>query len=137
MNTYQKLQWSEEFLTGDDHIDSDHQYLFDLHKKLSEAIIEQEAEDLVQPVLQKLLDFTQTHFRDEEVMMKKINYPNLEQHKRAHSGLVRQVEDMLEVCRLGYNVPLKEVLALLNDWLVNHFMLEDLHIFGKLKPKLS
>jgi hemerythrin len=52
-----------------------------------------EGRSMTGSLLKKLADYTQTHFVEEEKMMKAANYSGLSAHQVKHRELIKKVED--------------------------------------------
>ncbi|MBY0431849.1 MAG: bacteriohemerythrin, partial [Rhodospirillales bacterium] len=79
------------------------------------------------PVLSALVEYTHTHFRNEEAMMAENGYPFSAEHHAAHEDLRGQVEDIRKRFEAGDTSRLgNEMLAFLHDWLYFHILEEDM-----------
>jgi hemerythrin-like metal-binding protein len=72
-----------------------------------------------------LLEYTQTHFQQEEAMLKKTNYPQLAPHQEMHRKFVADVVTLQKQMQAGKAANSVSVLNLLRDWLVNHIQKTD------------
>ncbi len=115
------------FVTWDDTLDvgvsifnEDHRglvgYINDLHGGIVSGIgIAQ-----MTYILDGLIDYTQGHFRREEELMTKHEYPDLNSHRREHYELMKQVSEFkarLSEGKASFSI---ELMSFLRDWLVNH-----------------
>ena len=128
MTNDQNLIWSEQYRIGDERIDKEHQYLFEIQRQIADINPANTSADTVRPILNELLDYTQIHFRDEELLMRRIKYSDYELHIKEHMTIVRGLEDLMEEFKLGYSVTLVDILRLLEDWIVNHTLSEDMKL---------
>lgn len=116
------IKWREDFRIHIDEIDQEHQHLL--------ALIEGLELDTVEANMGKLLDYTVTHFSNEEAWMQRSGYPALETHMRQH----RELEGV--VVNLSENGPpwtpdrLQDLRIFVSQWLIGHILLDDLN-FGK------
>ncbi len=62
--------WLDEYLIGNETIDQQHQYLFDL----ANLIVESKSTSILTKHIMSLFKYVREHFRDEEVLMKKMGY---------------------------------------------------------------
>jgi len=83
MDSY-KILWNQSLEIGDSTIDGQHQYLIELIAAIPGAESSKSAE-----ALEYALAYTQTHFSEEEALMRSIDYPLLETHANAHKKLTR------------------------------------------------
>lgn len=76
-------------------------------------------------VFQSLVDYTETHFADEERMMEANGYPDILRHKAAHKYLICRVIELKKEFLEGNGVLSVSVLNFLRDWLTTHIQGED------------
>jgi hemerythrin-like metal-binding protein len=123
------FKWSDDFALGNELIDSQHQRLFALLERLQQTLDSNTEKDaIIIATLEKLTDYTQQHFLEEERLMARINYPWFDQHKQQHDELIARVAALKEGFRSGKNPLSLELLVFLKDWLSNHILKEDTKI---------
>jgi hemerythrin-like metal-binding protein len=127
------IRWSEAYSVGNRKMDEQHKKLIDLVNHLYAAMRSGRANDVVATILQELIDYTATHFADEENLMKKYNCPELGKQQAMHKELVRQVLDLQEQFSQGQPLGTR-VFHFLKGWLVNHIQNED-RKYGAYVPK--
>ncbi|MBV5350520.1 hemerythrin family protein, partial [bacterium] len=74
----------------------------------------------------RLAAYTVTHFRDEEALLKKAGYANLEDHKMIHAELLEKVQDLQQKLANNQAVSLVSVIRFLSDWLKDHILRDDM-----------
>ncbi|AAM23555.1 hemerythrin [Caldanaerobacter subterraneus subsp. tengcongensis MB4] len=121
------IKWTESLSVGNETIDSQHKELIQKINDVLEACNRQHGKEKVVEVMQFLKDYTVKHFKDEENLMKKYQYPMYEEHKKIHEDLVKKVEDLDErIKREGVSLSVvMTVNKTLVDWFVNHISKED------------
>jgi len=119
------LTWNDSFSVQVEELDNQHKRLINLINQLHDAMIEGKGRNILASILDELVDYTQTHFTAEEVMMKKCDFPGLAEHKKAHEELTQQVKDFQERYNKGQVSVSVELLNFLHDWLVNHVLSMD------------
>ena len=94
----QLMAWSDEFVTGLETVDAQHHALVNLVNAAAPhlAQVGDGAVRAVAPVLEKLLHYAATHFRDEEQLMAatQLAPQYVEQHRRGHTAFVEEVQLM-------------------------------------------
>ncbi|MCI7047668.1 hemerythrin family protein [Helicobacter sp.] len=120
------LEWSEEFSVKNQLLDDQHKYLFQclaIANRLANSPIENK-EKLLLALINRFLEYTVTHFKDEEAYMDRVCFPFAEQHKRLHKGLINILQnfkidskDIQKSCEKFYGFS--------KNWLVNHILNED------------
>ncbi|QSI77826.1 MULTISPECIES: bacteriohemerythrin [Niveibacterium] len=114
------FHWSDDFSVGIEEIDAQHKELVDLLNQLHEAIHEHHGRDTSRAILDKLADYTRTHFAVEESLMRVSNYPEFAQHKQNHEDLIAQVHALQEKLDSGQAAITFELLHFLKVWLTRH-----------------
>ena len=109
------FQWKKEYEIGLSKIDAQHRTLVDMLNKLYAAKKSDQAQQVVEEILDELLQYTKTHFSDEEAAMREANYPDLDKHRYEHIDLTDQV-----IMLHGDDPVTFELLNFLNEWLKVH-----------------
>jgi hemerythrin len=122
-------RFKDEFKTGIEGIDKEHQKLFEIANRAYETLMDDyipDKYDYILDILTELKDYDQTHFLHEEEYMESIKYKRLFSQKIAHQQFIEKIEsyDLQEIDENQKDVIL-ELLDFLNDWLVNHIMYAD------------
>lgn len=133
MISHEPLIWNNNYLTGVDRIDAQHQVLVntlnDANARLSGTI----TRDLLEQITRDLLSYAIYHFETEEALMQEYNYSGLStadelKHREEHRSFSQQVVSLREGLRDGRLVSREELLSFLNNWLVNHILHTDKHL---------
>lgn len=111
--------WSDQFATGIDSIDQQHQQLFEAVNKLHEAFTHGDPRDQVKKSLLFLIQYTVDHFSAEEDHMQRLGYPGFAAHAAEHTRLVGQVTQLKHRLDAGQSLA-EDVTAFLADWLKHH-----------------
>lgn len=120
------MEWNDQFKTGILQIDSQHRKLVEIINSLHDAMREGKGKEVLAPVLGSLVNYTRTHFKDEERLMAQYGYPKLETHKVIHQKLVDKVMDLQEKFNSGNVFITVEVMIFLKDWLSGHILGDDM-----------
>lgn len=123
------FQMKPEYFTGIDHIDKEHQKLFEIADNLCQLIKNDfipDKYDSICDVIQELKDYARYHFSDEEAYMEKIGYKHTFAQKVEHDAFLQKIEE-LELTDIDDNqkAVLYDMLSFLNDWLVHHILEKD------------
>lgn len=120
MSSTDLFQWSDEFNVGIQEVDEQHKVLVQLLNQLHEAIREHHGKATSREILNRLAEYTRTHFLLEESLMRLTHYPGFEIHKAQHEELIQQVvalQDKLD--NEGATITF-ELLHFLKTWLTQH-----------------
>lgn len=116
------IDWKDDYLVHIGEIDEQHKRLVNIINKLIEAMDEGQGCEMLETVFKELIEYTQTHFANEENLMESHGYPDLSGHKELHKNLVAQVVDLQKQFESGRIMITMQVMKFLKDWLVNHIM---------------
>jgi len=134
-NADEMFEFTSKYMTGIEKIDEEHKRLFDIMKRSFEELHHHNNDenvdsfDAVLDIIDELVDYTQTHFADEEEYMASINYEGLAAQQNAHQMFVEKLSDInLE----GTDIPaieyLEDVIDFVLYWLTNHILKMDTQI---------
>ncbi|MCF6180141.1 MAG: bacteriohemerythrin, partial [Geopsychrobacter sp.] len=119
------IRWREELNTGIPEIDEQHRRLVALINQLFAAMKQGSNKIEIATVVDELVNYTLTHFRDEEDLMRRHGYPGLSEHQRIHKTFVATVADYAEKIKGDENLSATEVFSFLKDWLISHIIKQD------------
>ena len=119
------FSWNDSYSVKVAKCDQQHMRLFDIINQLADAMRMGKGQDVVNQVVTDLLDYTNTHFQEEEALLQKANYPQLEAHQEMHRIFVKKVQSLQSQAQMGKRVNAAQLLSLMRDWLVNHIQKAD------------
>jgi hemerythrin-like metal-binding protein len=119
------VEWKPEFSLDIPKFDSQHIRIFFLINGLHEAMERRHGADALKKTLDELINYTKTHFQDEEKAMAESRFPGLEAHKAEHRKLEKDVEKFYADLASGKAVFSGEVLRFLISWLMDHIAKSD------------
>ncbi len=122
------MKWQNRFATGIKKVDDEHKILIDMIDRLEKAISTGNDCEAARKVLYGLVDYVKIHFKNEEEVMKKIGFPDLNRHKIRHKHLVNEVASILMDLKCGKTWTVHELVGFLQHWLVDHIIEEDVKI---------
>ncbi|AQS08489.1 bacteriohemerythrin [Clostridium saccharobutylicum] len=119
----------EEYKIGLDHIDKQHEKLFELANKAYMLLKDEFAVDKydkIVEIINELKEYTIFHFKSEEEYMESINYRGLFSQKLQHEKFINVLQE-LDFKQIDENQDesLIKVLDFLNDWLSDHILISD------------
>ena len=129
-----KYELTDDLLTGNALIDSEHRELFAAVNNLIDACAQGKGRDQIQKTVQFLGDYVAKHFRDEEGLQTKSNYPGYPAHKQFHDGYRRKLAETTQV--LTREGPSVKALSDLNGVvaiMVSHIRTEDKRLARHIK----
>jgi len=114
------FEWTDELSVKNELIDSQHKRLIGLINDFYEAVNKGNDETAIRKAVGNLTYYVRTHFSDEENLMKKHNYPQLELHRRMHERLTERVSQYAEKLQTGQKILSLDMAIFLKGWLENH-----------------
>ena len=130
------MEWDDsKFGLGVSAMDNQHKNLIKLINRYFDASKQPPNKTANSKLLDELIQYTVTHFADEEKYMESIKYPGLTEHKFQHKGLVTRALEVKKAFDAGNGAIDQEVLNFLKSWLMTHIQGHDMkyskHAAGK------
>ena len=129
------MEWKEEYASGVEEIDKEHQGLFKAVNRLSHVLKDMDPErdrDVCKEMIKYMKSYTLKHFADEEKYQRSIGYLDYAKHKRQHMTFIETIsylEKDLEATNYS-PASVKRLVGSLSCWLLYHVMNADQDIVG-------
>jgi len=123
MEKFTHIRWEPRYSVHVDMLDEQHQKLFEIVNRLMD--IHDTVSDELYPVIVDLVDFVFNHFRDEQMVMMKFNYPGFASHCESHGNFIEKVQDFLKRYKENDEHLTVEMIVFLRDWIFTHTTLVD------------
>lgn len=125
-----RANWSPAIETGLSEIDDQHRRLFELA-----ATFRGEGDQIrVMKTLAQLADYANTHLRDEEAMLRAIDYAGLAEHQRHHAQFRAMLRQLLDDARkLSLDDIAGRIEDLINGWFYRHILTVDAEYVAQVK----
>jgi len=120
-----RFSWKPAYSVGITAFDDEHKKLFELILQMHHALKHMPSKEEARTVLAELKEYTESHFSQEEAMMEKHGYPELEKHKMEHQEMISKVQEFQQDFESNDVAVSKETLRYLQDWLTNHILKTD------------
>jgi hemerythrin-like metal-binding protein len=122
------FEWKDSYRIGDEHIDQQHQHLFEL----ANAMLSASEQDALRLCAMQLYQHVRTHFANEEAVMKKLGFPLYKSHVKSHNAILERLSAISQ--DIGKNqVDLALVHDFLTYWGMHHIPKEDAELAHFLK----
>lgn len=121
-------EFTDDLLTGNETIDSQHRELIGKINDLLVSCEERSNQGGAARMLNFLADYTEFHFNEEEALQKSIGYPGLKEHMEKHEELrktVRDLHEMLTEEEGPSDAFVEKVSEKVRDWLFYHIQTFD------------
>ncbi len=128
------ITWKTSYSVGVDTLDSDHVILTSLINHIDDAKLSGRDEQAISMILRALIEYALRHFRREEAMMRQSGYADLAAHIEEHQLLQDQLTEMYEEYRRTPDPNIsREIMELLNFWIVDHILKVDMGYKGHIR----
>lgn len=119
------FRWTQSDSVNIAVLDRQHQQLFETVNDLDQALSAGEGNLVIEPVLDRLVEYALVHFAAEESLMQEHDFPGLPTHRTQHEMFRHKVAEYLEEHRAAKaGVPVS-LLFFLKDWLKRHVQKTD------------
>jgi hemerythrin len=119
------VTWQDSYSVNVRQFDDQHRQLFAIMNQLHDAMRGGKGSQVLLEVLASLIAYTQSHFSDEERLMKLHGYSGLAAQKKMHDFFVEKMRNYQRDTESGKGVITLELMNFLKDWLVQHIQRED------------
>jgi hemerythrin len=126
-----KFIWLEEYRTGDDTIDRQHKYLFDLANQIIDPLND------IQKTYHNFLTlnhYITEHFKVEESLMKQCGDPDYHEHVKEHNAFAQKLPE-ISMSIISGAISLAKVTDFINRWYFEHFLEKDVLLTNLLHHK--
>ncbi|MBK8870169.1 MAG: hemerythrin family protein [Elusimicrobia bacterium] len=114
------INWNPSYSVKIGEIDSQHQKLITMINELNDAMLKGKAKDILSPLIDGLIAYTQVHFSKEEMLFDKYKYPDTPAHKEEHAAFVKKVSEFREGFKKGNMSLTINIMDFLSNWLTKH-----------------
>ncbi|MBR9973028.1 bacteriohemerythrin [Magnetospirillum sulfuroxidans] len=121
------MHWNDALIVGNVLIDTQHRAFFDEVNAVVDALARGAPHSVVQRFHRNFVIALVRHFRDEELLLARVNYPDLEHHQAEHRALMASVTALAE--SLGLAESFSELMVVVRNTittLIEHMALEDM-----------
>lgn len=120
------IKWSSELELGLEHIDNQHKQLVNLINELNIAIEYGQPNSVMLPIVTRLQNYADTHFKAEADIFTSCDYPDRATHEADHAAFVDSIKYIRRQCEL-IDAPMStKIRDFLMGWLSNHIKSKDL-----------
>jgi len=120
------IVWEDSYSLGITIIDDQHKKLIGMINNLFQNCKKQDstAKAAIAVVFKETGDYAQTHFKDEEMLLRQAFYPNLDEHISQHKSFMNEVWDIFSKFNQDNDAPVK-LARFLKKWLLTHIAVVD------------
>lgn len=125
--------WRAKYSIGNDQIDAEHQRLIELANNVATFAASGEKLERIKEAIVALYDYVKTHFQHEEEYMLQLGYPQYEEHKKLHEGIIAEMNAIMKHSG-NLDVLVYKFKRLMHAWVLEHILDEDSRIAPPKKP---
>ncbi len=114
--------WDEQYLLGIKEIDEQHKQLADCINQFHAAFVVDNNSMVFDEILNTLKKYIKTHFKYEQKLMKKFNYPETDEHIQEHESFKAKIIEIEKTYLATKSNPGADVLGFLIDWMLTHIL---------------
>ncbi|WP_456418792.1 bacteriohemerythrin, partial [Methanocaldococcus infernus] len=114
------IKWSKDLETGISTFDEEHKTLIETLNEVYSLLENKESEKAKELLRNNIVEYASKHFKHEEEIMEKYNYPELENHKKVHSMFVNMIVNKMLPKIEKSDSEFRSVVSFLVGWLVMH-----------------
>lgn len=119
--------WDNNYNTGIELIDTQHKQLIVLTNELYTAC--RDNRDVLhaafKEAMSRMVKYVRFHFDAELKLLKAINYPDYQNHKKKHDILVKDILDTAKDYNEGKKFVPNNFVRVLREWILSHIAVED------------
>jgi hemerythrin-like metal-binding protein len=120
------LTWTEEYSVGVKELDDHHRQLFSLLNNNLKSVIENNGKSkTIAADLKKLQEYAVTHFKTEENLFLKINYPDARAHIHEHAEFRKELQKLDTLADGTDDLARLKLLLFISTWFTKHIMTVD------------
>lgn len=131
------LTWSDQYLIGNETIDTQHEELFRLINAFHSRWLEARDQQDIARILHRLICYADMHFRNEEVIMDSEGFALLGEHKQIHEAMIDSIFALQKSYEDGSLRLEMETMKFLKSWLIEHILENDYRFRDFMKKKRS
>ena len=122
------IKWNVGLNLGINSLDTEHKYLLKLINKLSTSINEDSTKEYVNTIFDELIQATIKHSKNEEEILQKCNYENLDLHSMDHLDFIDRIKELKGNYNNSYSSD--DIASELYDLLLIHIISEDIPLIS-------
>lgn len=114
------MQWDSSLDVGVSAMNKEHQDILAVMNRIYDASAQGVHGHAINDLVAQLGQVCVDHFTDEERLMERIGYPEIDKHKQLHARLLSQVDQHAQAIRAAHGKPSAEFFNFLKFWLTSH-----------------
>ena len=114
--------WQDIYSVGIEHIDAQHRTLFGIANRFHDAYARRAPRAELTTIFGELMEYTVSHFNDEERLMQAHRYSDFDRHKASHEKLIQLVRGYRQQLDTGTPGVEENAMNFVKTWLNGHVL---------------
>lgn len=119
------LRWHEEYRVDVLRLDNQHRRLFEQGNTILDAVATGRPVAEIVGLLDGMAEYARYHFGEEEALMGRLYYPEIEEHRAKHARLMEQILALRQRVLDDGRLETEATVEFLHEWLVSHILTDD------------
>lgn len=119
------ITWTNNYSVNIKDMDEQHQNLVQLINGFYDALQTDTELETAPHLLDGLVEYTKTHFKKEEALLKKYQFPEYEAHKTEHDDFANKIHDAYKQFHGGDKSVIGKIALMTSGWLMDHIVMKD------------
>ena len=114
------IKWDDTMSVGIWKMDQQHKRWVELINDLSECISQGSSHESLNKLFSNVAEYTRTHFADEEQLLAKNNYPDLDIQRGEHNNFIINLDKLKLQFDSQESGTATDLMNVMCNWLINH-----------------
>ncbi len=120
------IKWTEALEIGIESLDVQHRFLIDVINELHLAVKHNEGNEVLLPMIEKLHDYADTHFSEEEELLEKHDFAGKLDHVQEHNEFIAKLDELKRKCESSGEALTIDIRNYLLSWFFHHIKVCDM-----------
>jgi len=130
------MKWEPAFNLGIKQIDDQHKKIVEFINTLNLAVLDNNSDDKIESILDEMSKYAIYHFKTEEDMFRKYDFPLLNEHVEEHAAFINKVADFRSKFDQGQSITFR-LMSYLRNWLSDHILDSDREYVDIIKSQMD
>lgn len=123
--TMSLIKWNDSLVLNIPEIDEQHKQLIDIINELFSAMQQGKANEIIDKIIDRLVAYTQVHFKTEEKYFDKFSFKNSAKHRLEHLDFIKKVNEFKLGLKSNKIITSIDVMKFISHWINNHIQMSD------------
>jgi methyl-accepting chemotaxis protein/hemerythrin len=120
------IKWSEDLQIGIEGIDAQHRYLINIINELHLAVEYGSGNETILPLIERLHEYADTHFKAEEALFEEHDFPGKVDHAQEHHEFIVRLDELKSQYSSKSDVLTINIRNFLLSWFFHHIRINDM-----------